>query len=502
MPRCRVLLVLAMTAQSAIAEVIYVDRRADGADTGQNWLDAYVDLQSALARAERGDEIWVARGKYFPTMGGDRNATFTLVDGVGLYGGFVGREAGRKQRDADRNVTVLSGNIGLHRNEYDNVYVVVTSIGTGELTVFDGFTITASYNNRQEQLGRGGGLYAEDSRMNIGDCVFEACYAGGGSAIWHERSHTTVRGTVFRNNTQRAITDNNGSNVTYIQCLFEGNSTYADGAAIGAFGGSAPTTIQCVFRRNTVDRDGGAYYGSGDAVFEQCVFWGNRSGHAGGAVYARDGSARFNNCTFYGNHSDALVGGLASASFSDVVTVTNSIFWGNSAVGGTPEEQQIFLRDIDTVDYSCVQFWSGKYGGEGNHGLDPRFVDADCGNLRLTDGSPCIDAGDNGAIDQPFDLDGNPRILHEIVDMGAYESVCHDLDRLSTRCRDNGKLIAKVFTGLPEGSTVYLRLDDEGMVPAAIGPSGRGRAIWKDRSGPVTVCATGCPDACRQADCP
>jgi hypothetical protein len=58
-------------------------------------------------------------------------------------------------------------------------------------------------------------------------------------------------------------------------------------------------------------------------------------------------------------------------------------------------------------------------------------------DLRLSAGSPCIDAGDNNSIPAdtadldgdgdvnepiPFDLDGNPRIVGAAVDMGAYES--------------------------------------------------------------------------------
>ncbi len=44
-------------------------------------------------------------------------------------------------------------------------------------------------------------------------------------------------------------------------------------------------------------------------------------------------------------------------------------------------------------------------------------------DLRLLGSSPCIDAGDNSAIPPSVvvDLDGNPRIINGIVDMGAYE---------------------------------------------------------------------------------
>jgi hypothetical protein len=57
----------------------------------------------------------------------------------------------------------------------------------------------------------------------------------------------------------------------------------------------------------------------------------------------------------------------------------------------------------------------------GNINLDPDFADAEG---RLAPGSPCIDAGSNGAVPEGVttDLDGNPRIFNDVVDMGAYES--------------------------------------------------------------------------------
>lgn len=61
---------------------------------------------------------------------------------------------------------------------------------------------------------------------------------------------------------------------------------------------------------------------------------------------------------------------------------------------------------------------------EGNMDLDPQFIDQENGNLHLFSQSPCINAGtpDTTGLNLPvYDLDGNPRIYEDIIDMGCYE---------------------------------------------------------------------------------
>ena len=54
----------------------------------------------------------------------------------------------------------------------------------------------------------------------------------------------------------------------------------------------------------------------------------------------------------------------------------------------------------------------------------PQFIDPGSGNYRLLKSSPCINAGANASwMTSAYDLDGNDRILNDIVDMGAYETV-------------------------------------------------------------------------------
>ena len=72
----------------------------------------------------QGDEIWVATGIYKPTKkaGGneDRHRSFHLKNGIGIYGGFIGGESNRAQRDWNSNETILSGDLRGNDIEFNN----------------------------------------------------------------------------------------------------------------------------------------------------------------------------------------------------------------------------------------------------------------------------------------------------------------------------------------------------------------------------------------------
>ena len=80
--------VLGSTTIRSAAVTLFVDASATGSNNGRNWDDAFTDLQEALAVATPIDAIWVAAGIYTPDGDtGDRNATFQLLSGLGLYAG-------------------------------------------------------------------------------------------------------------------------------------------------------------------------------------------------------------------------------------------------------------------------------------------------------------------------------------------------------------------------------------------------------------------------------
>ncbi|MBI4717454.1 MAG: hypothetical protein HY763_06595 [Planctomycetes bacterium] len=89
-------LVLGLVGSPAGAETICVDADAVGpVHDGASWCTAFTDLQDALrAAAESGGaitEVRVANGVYRPDCGsGDRTASFQLLSGVAIRGGYAG----------------------------------------------------------------------------------------------------------------------------------------------------------------------------------------------------------------------------------------------------------------------------------------------------------------------------------------------------------------------------------------------------------------------------
>lgn len=386
----------------APSNVIYVD--ADNANPGADglsWGTAYPDLQSALVDAAVSwlpCDIWVADGLYRPAApAGNRLDTFQLLSAVGVYGGFNGTETSRDQRDPVVHATILSGDLNSDdgtTGTSENSYHVVTGSGADMSAVLSGFTITAGNSDNPS------------GHENRGAAMFNITSGG-----------PTVEGCTFIDN----------------HSISHGGAMYNRDAA--------PTVVNCRFLGNTTGNvGGGAVYNWRSAtLYINCAFSGNTAtgGNGGGAMRSEDTpNPSLVNCSFTLNQAVSTAyygGGGGLAVMSSQPAIVNSIFWANSDDTGSGEDAQIFRHapgDTVTIEFSCVQSWSGAMGGSNNFGSDPLFVDADGADntagtadddLRLKAASPCINAGDNGSAPCGTDLDGGDRIVDGTVEMGAYE---------------------------------------------------------------------------------
>src|SRR5690606_22116684 len=114
----------------------------------------------------------------------------------------------------------------------------------------------------------------------------------------------------------------------------------------------------------------------------------------------------------------------------------NSIIWGNTRRSNTIDNI-ISSSGTPTYSYCLIQgssseSWNTSFGTDGGHNIDedPLFSDAANGDYTLKEGSPLINAGNktlfnSGQIPDlsaiTTDLAGNPRIVADSVDIGAYE---------------------------------------------------------------------------------
>jgi hypothetical protein len=385
-----------------------------------------------------------------------RSTTFQLVDGVALYGGFAGTETSRGQRDWQKNVTVLSGDLDgddltdahdviTHTDHISgtNSYHVVTSRGVTDTAVLDGFTLTGGNANGSFLNDVGGGMFNEDSSPTVRNVIFSgntADYNGGGM-FNNNGSDPTLTNVTFNGNTAVNYGGgmfSNSSNPTLTSVTFSGNSAQYGG---GMFNGlSNPTLTSVTFSGNSAQYGGGMYNYSGKPTLTNVTFSGNSATQWGGGMINDDSSSpTLTNVTFSGNTAWSNGGGmynefstptLVNVTFSgntayngggmfngfSNTTLTNCILWGNTATNGAQIHN---VSSSPTISYSLV--WGG-WGGTGNIDADPQFVrnpdpgdgdwttpgDNDYGDLRLRLTSPAIDAGDNIALPlDPFDLDGD-----------------------------------------------------------------------------------------------
>jgi hypothetical protein len=453
------LLLTALTAPAAQAQkIFYVTTTGTAAPTSAStlqaspsWATSTTDLQGAINAATTGDQIWVAAGTYKPTSNtADRGASFAMLPGVKIYGGFVGSETALSQRPAINPQTgssvsgspsssTLSGDIDNDGTLANNSYHVINnpaSLSLNNSAILDGFVITGgNANGSSDPDNRGGGVYNNGGGSGqVCSPSFRNCLLQGNSA--------SLRGGAMNNDGR-----NSGlSSPVLINCAFVGNSATTNGGAMfndGQNGQSSPVLTNCTLQNNSVSSTGGAMFnfglgGQSSPVLTNCALQSN-SANSGGAMYNSgvNGQSRpvLTNCAFVGNwatfggamYNDGRNGGVSSP------VLTNSVLWKNADgnaffnLNATGASATYSLFDNTTnVDIS----------GPGNLTTTTSPF-ASTASVALAVCSPAINAGDPNsqtAATGPYsvtalpqtDLVGQPRIVSPglpvaRVDMGAVE---------------------------------------------------------------------------------
>lgn len=323
------LALLAALAMAIAGATRYVNaNQVTGNHDGSTWTNAYQDLQQALAVAQEGDEIWVAKSMpaqpaYIPSVryphdpndpnepNEPRRVTFRIPAGVKVYGGFRGYddysdpntpfpgETDLSQRDPEHNLTILDGDVSqndsLQGFPYgatfaDNAFHVVFFHGTATLqntpTKLSGFVIR---NGHADGLDEFTSYFGFPDDMGGGILSLYALFEAGSSP-----------------RLDRLVLDHN----------------YADVAGAGILlAGKAPTPLaNCRFDRNwvgdpnkpNIDDGHGAGLAvhkdhGGPATLQNAIFYENHivRGTGAGIFYPNIAGDSWANLTFYGNECDA-----------------------------------------------------------------------------------------------------------------------------------------------------------------------------------------------------
>jgi predicted outer membrane repeat protein len=479
---------------------IYVDAAATGTEDGSSWTDAYTDLQDALAVATGSDEIWIAEGTYTP--GTNRSDSFTITgnqDGLKIYGGFAGGETSRSERDPTANPVVLSGDLGNNDgSDFDddgvpdsgreeNAHHVIffnggegigPSVGANvtTATVLGSVTVTGG-DTEGSFSGNGGGIYCDGQ--------------GGGNEC-----SPTISNVTFTGNSAQ----------------FEGGAIYSNGTDYGI---SSLRITNTIFRGNTA-AEGGAIYndsgfgGTSNPQIAGSIFIGNSARDFGGAIYNRGNSSGTSspyivNSNFIENSVSAFGGGdIASFGLNGTSrpTITNTILWNVD-----DDDNAIYNSDATlTLSHTLLEGGFSSIRGSTTNGgnnftTDPLFADVsdpagpdgvlatEDDGLRLTPGSPALDAGSNApfasggvAENVDTDLSGADRIQDNdgdgtaVVSLGAYEAAKRAARlRLQVAGRPDTETAVLTLTNLGSegvtGAEVSLGLPSE---LSAIGSTGDG----------------------------
>ncbi len=358
----------AATNVPAATRILYVDGDANGLNDGTSWTNAYRYLQDALADANTGGkpvEIRIAQGAYKPDQGrgrtpGDRAATFRLVDGAVLKGGFAGTKAPEPDaRDIQQYQTVLSGDLrGDDSSDYrslnDNALCLMRGDSVGSATTVEGFAfIGGGWTTDSNQPSCG--ILLHDSNPAILQCQWASLYGAGRAALacnrsnpsitdcnfaggWStgvsfmDRSHPVVTNCTLKSDGPFVVEIQGDSDAYFVNCTLSGmeyclSATDSNVALVDCrvlkgrmyCYGSNLTMIGCDMVKNLAS----GIDGDGELKLSRCSFIGNRSDRSD--LLRWTGNMSADDCVFTGNA--AMLNGIVS--ITGDVTLNCCRFIGN-----------------------------------------------------------------------------------------------------------------------------------------------------------------------------
>jgi len=394
-----ILVAFVLFSATAVSNIIYVP-------------DDYSTIQGAIDASVNGDALIVRPGTYLENID------------------FTGKAITVRSESGPRWCTI----------DGSQSRVVTFRSGEGTDSVLMGFTIT----NGGAQ--HGGGICCKDysSPTIIGNTISgNTAYDDGGGICCKDFSCPTIANNIITENTAAieggglSCTTNSAPSISFNVISKNTSGQYGMGGGIFCSDSSSPDIANNMVSGNDAHSGGGIFclFSSSPTILSNVIAGNSVSSSGGGIFCTVDSEPAIINNTIVNNTAN-LGGGVGCFSTSSVIT--NTILWSNSATSGpeiwigeasNPASLTISHSDVQGgqssvyVDSGCALNW-----GAGMIDSDPLFVDAAQGDVHLTCLSPCYGAGDNDAAGLGLpseDFEGDPRVVHDTVDIGADEFFCH-----------------------------------------------------------------------------
>ncbi|MCW3806162.1 choice-of-anchor Q domain-containing protein [Plebeiibacterium marinum] len=389
--------------------IVYVSNIPKGNMDGSSWANATNDIQKGI-NAVNTKEVWVSEGVYYPTLqftdleNNLRNRSFIIKPNIKIYGGFEGNEITLEERNEKEHTSIFEGNLSNKDINSDNSFHVVyfTDTTVGEIpSLLDGVTIRNGY-------GENGSSIFISNGGKVENCVITENY----SSVYYESG-----GTIYCNNGEisNCYVHRNTSTLKYERgttIFAKGDSKIeycciSDNNGYGLYINSGSVNSCNIFNNNN-----GLVIKNG-YIFNSCIY--NNTNYG----IVADNESKIINCNIVNNN---LIGFVINSTFKGLIK--NSIIWNNKTNLSTYEDY--YYLPAYTIEYCAIENGdSDNYNiplsSDNNNINGPNFIDWENGVFSLNRMSPCIDKGSNDDVNTIYDIEGNDRVINNIVDIGAYE---------------------------------------------------------------------------------
>jgi IPT/TIG domain len=347
----------------------------------------YTTIQSAIDAAADGDRVRVAQGTYFERLQTSKS--------IVISGGWTVDFTTQK---LDPRLTVVDAN-------FDGRPLFIGGPSNG-VTIQN-----ITFQNGKVDSSIGGGVsvasYSGPVNVSFQDVIIQD-------------SDTTVHGGGIG-----FIAVNHLIKATLANVIVRGNHADAAGGGVGILtdADTSPGEIEIHIINSLV------YSNSAKREAGGLMVWAEEKGKTKAVVI---------NSTITGNRSDntnhggggVVVYGDSDPDSTSILEMYNTILYGNTADPGADLTIDLYgtqsRTDVHYSDVNNIHHRRGTFNQGNNLNTDPLFLNPASDNFHLRPDSPLIDTGTLSVPSPPglpsIDIEGKPRSLGGVPDIGAYES--------------------------------------------------------------------------------